>query len=53
MLVDLRPRWLALAYEKITKIGGFVQAVQRFSGSLNRVACPASFECIPVAAALA
>jgi hypothetical protein len=31
MSEDLRPRWLALAYEKITKIGGFVQAVQRFS----------------------
>jgi hypothetical protein len=31
MSEDLRPRWLALAYEKIHEIGCFVQAVQRFS----------------------
>lgn len=30
----LRPRCVAVAYEKITKIGGFVQAVQRFSACL-------------------
>jgi hypothetical protein len=31
MFEGKRLRWLALAYEKITKIGCFVQAVQRFS----------------------
>ena len=39
--------------ENFHGIGNLGKGVQRFSGSLNRVECPASLGCIPVAAALA
>jgi hypothetical protein len=43
MSEDLRPRWLALAYEKIREIGCFVQAVQRFSADCKISEHPPAF----------
>jgi hypothetical protein len=43
MSEDLRPRWLAIAYEKITKIGGFVQAVLTFSAECKISEHPPAF----------
>jgi hypothetical protein len=43
MSEDLRPRSVALAYEKIHEIGCFVQAVQRFSAECKISEHPPAF----------
>ncbi len=43
MSEDLRPRSVALAYEKTPEIGGFVQVAQRFSAECKISEHPPAF----------